>query len=70
MAGARDLPAPDDEAAYRQAVAHHGDSAAALDDDAYDRLVQRIAAHEEAHAGPDGAGLADRAGTERPRGVN
>jgi DNA ligase (NAD+) len=42
-----------DEAAYRQAVAaaaaYYGDGSTALDDDAYDRLVRRIAAYEEAH---------------------
>jgi len=48
-----------DETAYRQAVAeavaaaaaYYGDGSTALDDDAYDRLVRRIAAYEEAHPG-------------------
>ena len=57
MTEALDTPAPEDEAAYRQAVAeavaaaaaYYGDGSTALDDDAYDRLVWRIAAYEEAH---------------------
>ncbi|MCO6010469.1 NAD-dependent DNA ligase LigA [Actinoallomurus purpureus] len=48
-----------DEAAYRQAVAeavaaaaaYYGDGSTALDDEAYDRLVRRVAAYEEAHPG-------------------
>ncbi|MFB9831337.1 NAD-dependent DNA ligase LigA [Actinoallomurus acaciae] len=57
MTEALELPALGDEAAYRQAVAeavaaaaaYYDDGSTALDDDAYDRLVRRIAAYEDAH---------------------
>src|SRR3569833_2432496 len=50
-----------DETADRQAAAeavaaaaaYYGDGSTALDDDAYDRLVRRIAAYEEAHPGEE-----------------
>jgi DNA ligase (NAD+) len=32
-------------------AAYYGDGSTALDDDAYDRLVRRIAAYEEEHPG-------------------
>ena len=59
MTEALGLPALGDEAAYRQAVAeavaaaaaYYDDGSTALDDDAYDRLVRRIAAYEEDHPG-------------------
>jgi DNA ligase (NAD+) len=57
MTEALELPALGDEAAYRQAVAeavaaaaaYYNDGSTALDDDAYDQLVRRIAAYEDAH---------------------
>ena len=57
MTEALDLPAPADEAAYRQAVAdavaaaaaYYGDGSTALDDDSYDRLVRSIEAYETTH---------------------
>ncbi|MDN3353782.1 NAD-dependent DNA ligase LigA [Actinomadura sp. DC4] len=57
MTEALGLPPLGDEAAYRQAVAeavaaaadYYGDGSTPLDDDAYDRLVRRVAAYEEEH---------------------